>query len=164
VQRARGGFALLDNRSGHFSALGQPLHSPQGSGYRASLVGDLDNDGFDDVIVLGEKDSRVFKFYAHGRIRDATHAAGLDGLRATSGVLADLDFTGNLDLVAVRPGEAGLAASEATQAFRRRFRAPSKWPWRTGAMKACRGFSSRDRVSPRRSLRKSVPAHSRRAA
>jgi hypothetical protein len=109
VQRARGGFALLDNRSGHFSALGQPLHSPQGSGYRASLVGDLDNDGFDDVIVLGEKDSRVFKFYAHGRIRDATHAAGLDGLRATSGVLADLDFTGNLDLVAVRPGEAGLA-------------------------------------------------------
>ena len=109
VQQARGGFLLLDNHSGHFSALGRPLHAPQASGYRASLVGDLDNDGYDDVIVLGEQDSRVFKFYAKGRVRDATHAAGLDGLRATSGILADLDFTGNLDLVAVRPGETGLA-------------------------------------------------------
>jgi len=109
VQQARGGFVLLDNHSGHFSALGRPLHAPQASGYRVSLVGDLDNDGIDDVIILGEQDSRVFKFYAHGSIRDATHAAGLDGLRATSGILADLDFTGNLDLVAVRPGEARLA-------------------------------------------------------
>ncbi len=109
VRQAQGGFVLLDNHSGRFSALGRPLHAPQVSGYRACLTGDLDNDGFDDVIVLGEQDSRVFKFYPHGRVRDATHAAGLDGLRAISGILADLDFTGNLDLVAVRPAEAGLA-------------------------------------------------------
>ncbi len=109
VRQAIGGFVLLDNRGGHFLPLGRTLSAPKDAGYRMSLVGDLDNDGFDDVIVLGELDSRVFKFYAHGHVRDATHAAGLDGLRGTSGILADLDFTGNLDLVAVRTEGAGLA-------------------------------------------------------
>ena len=108
AQQASGGFLLLDDRGGHFSALGRPLRVPAGAGYRVALTGDLDNDGFDDVVVLGEQDSRVFKFYAHGRIRDATRAAGLEGLKASAGLLADLDFTGNLDLVAVQPGGAGL--------------------------------------------------------
>jgi hypothetical protein len=81
---------------------------PAGAGYRVALAGDLDNDGFDDVVVLGEQDSRVFKFYAHGRFRDATRAAGIEGLKASAGLLADLDFTGNLDLVVVQPGGAGL--------------------------------------------------------
>jgi len=108
AQEASGGFVLLDNRGGHFSSLGRPLRLPPGGGYRVALTGDLDNDGFDDVVVLGEQDSRVFKFYAHGRFRDATRAAGLEGLKASSGLLADLDFTGNLDLVAVLPAGAGL--------------------------------------------------------
>jgi tetratricopeptide (TPR) repeat protein len=108
AQEASGGFLLLDDRGGHFSALGRPLRVPAGAGYRVALAGDLDNDGFDDVVVLGEQDSRVFKFYAHGQIRDATRAAGLEGLKASAGLLADLDFTGNLDLVVVQPGEAGL--------------------------------------------------------
>ena len=103
-----GGFLLLDDRGGHFSPLGRPLRVPAGAGYRVALTGDLDNDGFDDVVVLGEQDSRVFKFYEHGRVRDATRAAGLEGLKASTGLLADLDFTGNLDLVVVQPGGAGL--------------------------------------------------------
>ena len=108
AQEKSGGFLLLDNRGGHFSELGRPLRAPPGGGYKVALTGDLDNQGFDDVVVLGEQDSRVFKFYEHGRIRDATRAAGLEGLKASSGLLADLDFTGNLDLVAVLPGGAGL--------------------------------------------------------
>lgn len=101
-------FVLLDNHGGHFAVLGRPLSGPANGGYRVALTGDLDNDGFDDVVVLGEHDSRVFKFYARGRVRDATRAAGLEGVKAVSGMLADLDFTGNLDLVVVRPGGAGL--------------------------------------------------------
>jgi Flp pilus assembly protein TadD len=108
AQDKSGGFLLLDNRGGHFSAPGRPLRVPAGAGYRVALTGDLDNDGFDDVVVLGEQDSRVFKFYEHGRIRDATRAAGVEGLKASAGLLADLDFTGNLDLVVVQPGGAGL--------------------------------------------------------
>ena len=103
-----GGFLLLDNHGGHFAALGRPLRGSAGGEYRVALTGDLDDDGFDDVVVLGERDSRVFKFYEHGRVRDATRAAGLEGLKASAGLLADLDFTGNLDLVVVRPGGAGL--------------------------------------------------------
>ena len=102
------GFLLLDDRSGHFTALGRPLRTPAGARYRVALVGDLDNGGFDDVVVLGEQDSRVLKLYEHGRMRDATRAAGLEGVKASSGLLADLDFTGNLDLVVVQPGGAGL--------------------------------------------------------
>ena len=108
AQEKGGGFLLLDDRGGHFAALGRPLRAPAGAGYRVALTGDLGNDGFDDVVVLGEQDSRVFKFYEHGRIRDATRAAGLEGLKASAGLLADLDFTGNLDLVVVRPSGAGL--------------------------------------------------------
>ena len=108
TQDKGGGFVLLDNRGGRFSALGRPLRAPAGTGYRVALTGDLDNDGFDDVVVLGEQDCRVFKFYVHGQIRDATRTAGLEGVKASAGLLADLDFTGNLDLVVVQPGGAGL--------------------------------------------------------
>jgi tetratricopeptide (TPR) repeat protein len=105
---ASSGFLLLDDRGGHFSALGRPLHASATAGYRVALTGDLDNDGFEDVVVLGEQDSRVFKFYEHGRIRDATRTAGLEGLKAGGGLLADLNFTGNLDLIVVQPDGAGL--------------------------------------------------------
>ncbi|HTL66811.1 MAG TPA: FG-GAP-like repeat-containing protein [Lacunisphaera sp.] len=102
------GFRLLDNQAGHFSPAGRTLPGKPGAVYEAALAGDLDNDGFDDVVMLGPEDSRVFKFYGQGRIRDATRAAGLEGVQARSGLLADLDFTGNLDLVVVRPDGAGL--------------------------------------------------------
>lgn len=102
-----GGFVLLDNHGGKFTALGRPLRAAAAD-YRVALTGDLDNDGFDDVVVLGEQDSRVFKFYAHGRVRDATRAAGLEGVNASAGLLADLDFSGNLDLVTVPPDGSGL--------------------------------------------------------
>ena len=115
VQSQRGDFLVLANRGGVFSALAQnhpggaqPARLPAPLRYRIALTGDLDDDGFDDVIVLGEWDSRVFKFYPNGGYRDATRAAGLDGVKAVAGLLADLDFTGNLDLIVVQPGGAGL--------------------------------------------------------
>ncbi len=103
------GFRLLDNRGGHFRPLGRPLAAQPGATYAISLVGDLDDAGHEDVVVLGEQDSRVFKFYAHGVVRDATRATGLGRLRARTGLLADLDFTGNLDLLTVPPDGNGVA-------------------------------------------------------
>lgn len=103
-----GGFVVLDNRAGRFAVLGRPLRALADNTYRAALVGDLDNDGVDDVIVLGEQGSHVFKFTPQGRFRDATRAAGLEGLKATSGLLADLDFTGNLDLAVTPTDGSGL--------------------------------------------------------
>lgn len=103
-----GGFVVLDNHAGHFAALGRPLRAPAENTYHQSIVGDLDNDGVDDVIVLGEQASHVFKFTNQGRGRDATRAAGLEGLKATAGLLADLDFTGNLDLAITLTDGSGL--------------------------------------------------------
>ncbi|PTY02813.1 hypothetical protein DB347_22980 [Opitutaceae bacterium EW11] len=110
AQEKSGGFFLLDNHGGKFSPLGRPLRSPAGATYHSALVGDLDNDGFDDVVVLGNQDTRVFKLYAQGRMRDATRAAGLEGVQASAGVLADLDFSGNLDLAIVLADGSGLGA------------------------------------------------------
>lgn len=110
VQDQSGGFVVLDNRNGKFAVLGRPLRTPVATGYRVALTGDLDNDGVEDVLVLGEQDSRVFKFSAQGRVRDATRAVGLDGLKARTGLLADLDFSGNLDLLVVPPDGTGLVA------------------------------------------------------
>jgi Tfp pilus assembly protein PilF len=108
AQARAGGFSLLDNRDGRLAPLGRPVRVPATSGYRTALAGDLDNDGLDDVVVLGEQDSRVFKLYEQGRMRDATRAVGLEGLKASGGLLADLDFTGNLDLLTVQPDGSGL--------------------------------------------------------
>ena len=102
------GFRLLDNRQGRFEPLGKLLPSKPGAPYDTCLAGDLDNDGFEDLVVLGEQDSRVFKFDTKGQIRDFTKLSGLRDLTARSGLLADLDFTGRLDLLAVLPGGRGL--------------------------------------------------------
>jgi len=103
------GFTLLDNHAGHLSPLGTPVSAKADGRYREALVGDLDNDGFPDVVVLGEGESRVFKFYAQGHFRDATRTAGLSDLKASTGLLGDLDFTGNLDLLAIAPDGRGIA-------------------------------------------------------
>lgn len=102
------GFTLLDNHAGHFNPLGAPISAKADGRYREALVGDLDNDGFPDVVMLGEGDSRVFKFYAQGHFRDATRTAGLSDLKASTGLLGDLDFTGNLDLLAIAADGSGI--------------------------------------------------------
>lgn len=101
-------FRLLDNTNGHFSALVQEFPASTNGDYRKVLVGDLNNDRFEDVIVLGEQVSHVFRFATNGQAREVTAAAGLKRLQAREGVLADLDFTGKLDLLSVLPGDQGI--------------------------------------------------------
>jgi len=103
-----GGFRLLDNRAGRFSPLGPPMPAERGAKYGSALVGDLGNDGSSCVVVLGEDGTRVYKITSEGRAYDYSESSGLGQVRAVSGMLGDLDVTGNLDLVTIRPGNSGL--------------------------------------------------------
>lgn len=100
------GFRLLNNNQGKFTPLGEI--SVATDQYRRCLVGDLNNDHIEDVLVLGEQASHVFRFATNGEFREVSAASGLKNLKASDGLLADLDFTGRLDLLAVLPGGEGL--------------------------------------------------------
>ena len=101
-------FRLLNNTKGQFTPLGEPLPAAADGGYRRCLVGDLNNDHFDDVLMLGEQASHAFRFATNGQFREVTAACGLKGLKAREGLLADLDFSGKLDLLTIVPGGQGL--------------------------------------------------------
>ena len=102
------GFRVLDNQNGRFEPLGGLLPAKPGVTYRRCLAGDLNNDRFEDVIVLGEQASHAFKFATNGHARDFTAFTGLENVKARDGLVADLDFTGKLDLLAVLPDGSGL--------------------------------------------------------
>jgi len=102
------GFRLLANLKGKFAPLGPWVPGTTNATYRRCLVGDLNNDRFEDVMMLGESASHVFRFATNGQFREVTAAAGLKNLKARDGVLADLDFTGKLDLLTIQPGGQGL--------------------------------------------------------
>ncbi len=102
------GFRLLDNHQGKFTPLGELSPALTNATYRRCLVGDLNNDRFEDVVVLGDQASHVFRFATNGQFREVTAASGLKNVKASDGLLADLDFTGKLDLLAVLPDAQGL--------------------------------------------------------
>jgi Flp pilus assembly protein TadD len=109
VMEGEKGFRVLANQNGRFEPLGGLLPAKPGAAYRRCLVGDLNNGRIEDVIVLGEQASHVFRFATNGHARDFTAFCGLNDLKARDGLLADLDFTGRLDLLAVRPDGSGLS-------------------------------------------------------
>jgi Flp pilus assembly protein TadD len=94
-------FRLLYNANGFFKAADDAYPSIQDAHYSRMLVGDLDNDRIDDIIVLGDKGSHLFKFGTNGLGMDVSAVSHLSTLSAVDGVLMDLDFTGKLDLIAV---------------------------------------------------------------
>ncbi len=117
VMEGEKGFRLLENVNGHFEPHGPLLPAKPGASYRRCLVGDLNNDRFEDVIALGEEASQVFKFATNGQARDFTAASGLKNLKARDGALADLDFTGKLDLLTIKPDGGGLAVFQNLGSF-----------------------------------------------
>ncbi|HXG47553.1 MAG TPA: FG-GAP-like repeat-containing protein [Methylomirabilota bacterium] len=95
---ADGGFQLLSNSNGTFRPNGPRLPGPTDARYHTMLVAELHQDRFDDVIVLGEAQSHVFRFATNAGVTEVTRMTGLTNLGAKAGGLADLDFTGKLDL------------------------------------------------------------------
>jgi Flp pilus assembly protein TadD len=106
-----GGFRLLDNRNGKFVPLGEAGSAYGATGYQTCLVGDLNNDRFEDIVVLGTQASHVFRFATNGQFREVTIASGLKDLKGSDGLLADLDFTGKLDLLTVLPDDQGVVVN-----------------------------------------------------
>src|SRR3989449_2901316 len=94
-------FRLLWNTNGTFHPHGAPYPAIPAANYFKMLVGDLENDRFDDIIVLGDKGSHLFKFGTNGLATDVSTLSRLNTLSAVDGTLIDLDFTGKLDLIAV---------------------------------------------------------------
>ena len=109
VREGDKGFRVLSNHNGRFEPLPDLLPGQAGAMYGHALVGDVNNDRVEDVIVLGEQTSHAFRFATNGQAREVTAFAGLRDLKARDGLLADLDFTGKLDLLAVRPDRSGLS-------------------------------------------------------
>ncbi len=101
-------FRLLNNVGGRFEPLGDLLPGKAGASYRRVLVGDLSNGRTENIVVLGEAASQVFKVATNGSVREVTAMTGLKSLQGRDGLLADLDFTGKLDLLAVLPDGRGL--------------------------------------------------------
>lgn len=102
------GFSLLLRSNGMFRPVGMTLPTASTERYARILVGDLDNDRVEDVVVLGEGGSHAFKLGTNGAVREVTAFNGLKNLKAADGVLADFEFTGKLDLMVVTPGTNGL--------------------------------------------------------
>jgi Flp pilus assembly protein TadD len=95
------GFRLLLNTNGTFHPLGAPLPAIPGARYSTMLVGDLQNDRFDDIVVLGDQGSHVFKFGTNELAVDVSNLSRLNTVSTKHGTLMDLDFTGKLDLIVV---------------------------------------------------------------
>ena len=95
------GFRVLRNTNGTFHPADSPYPAIPGGHYAKMLVGDLQNDRFNDIVVLGDKGSHLFKFGTNGLAVDVSKLSRLSTVSAMDGMLMDLDFTGKLDLLAV---------------------------------------------------------------
>ena len=111
------GFRVLWNINGVFHPTDTTYPAIPGANYFKMLVGDMQNDRFDDIAVLGDKGSHLFKFATNGLVTDVSSLSRVSDLSAIDGALMDLDFTGKLDLIAVT-GTRGAQASNEVRVYR----------------------------------------------
>ena len=62
VMEGAAGFRALINNGGRFAPAGELLPAKPDGRYRRCLVGDLNNDRFEDVLMLGDNAAHVFRF------------------------------------------------------------------------------------------------------
>lgn len=101
VRESSNTFRLLVSSNGTFLPAHEPIPASPDGQYQRALVGDLNNDRVDDVLILGQKTTHVFKFDTNGLATDLTRFSRMQDFKANDGVLVDIDFTGTLDLVAL---------------------------------------------------------------
>jgi Flp pilus assembly protein TadD len=105
VGEGDGGFRLLMNNAGRFQPTGEAIPGKPGANYTRALVGDINNDRYEDVIVVGDQGVQLFKLATNGNVADLTQFSRLTDTPSVDGALVDLDYTGKLDLVLVTSGE-----------------------------------------------------------
>lgn len=91
-------------------------------GENGIAVGDIDNDGLDEIYVCqpGGLPNRLYKNDGNGHFHDVSHEFGLDILdNTTSALFADLRNSGHQDLVLVRPSQPSLFLNEGKGKFTR---------------------------------------------
>lgn len=98
-----GEFRLLLNQNGRFQPAPAPIKVTPGARYGKVLVGDLNKDRYEDILLLGDRGLHAFRLATNGLVTESTAFSNLRNQPAVDGLLADLDFTGNLDLVLVTP-------------------------------------------------------------
>jgi Flp pilus assembly protein TadD len=108
VSEADAGFRLLINSNGTFQPHTQQLPRIAGATYYRCLVADLQNDRYEDILVLGDQGSHLFRMTTNAQAFDSTTFSRMPQVKAHDGALVDIDFTGNLDLVAVNQDRQGL--------------------------------------------------------
>ena len=97
-----GALRLLWNSNAVFAARSEPLPSTVGV-LRDIVVGDLNNDRYDDALLLGTEGAQLLKFATNGFITDGSALGGIRAVKGTAAALADLDITGKLGLLAIAP-------------------------------------------------------------
>jgi hypothetical protein len=98
---------LLQNRGGKFETQGPLIPGLAGAGYRRALVGDLQGDRTEDVVLLSDKGNQVFTFTTNGVVTDSSRAAGFSSVPAMDGLLVDFDYTGKLGVILLQPDGKG---------------------------------------------------------
>ncbi len=97
------GFQLYWNSNGVFFARGTAVASPAAAGATSIAIGDLQNDRYEDAVLVGPAGTTVLKFATNGLYLDSTRQAGVAEVKGTVTLAADLDFTGKLGLLMAGP-------------------------------------------------------------
>jgi hypothetical protein len=94
-------FRVLINSGGKFTTNTQSFPLTNGGNFSRWLVADLNKDGTPDAMLLGERGVHLLRFSTNGTATETTIFAGLKNFAALNGVMADLNFRSDLDLLAV---------------------------------------------------------------
>ncbi|MCC6234485.1 MAG: VCBS repeat-containing protein [Verrucomicrobiales bacterium] len=103
VREGDASFRLLIQEAGRFQPARDAVAVSSNATYHKVLVGDLNRDRYEDIVVLGDRGLHAFRLATNGLMTDSTAFSNLRQQPAVDGMMADLDFTGNLDLVLVTP-------------------------------------------------------------
>lgn len=96
-------FRLLLNDGGQLKPGPNPVTVSPTNRFTKVLVGDLNRDRYEDIVLLGDRGLHAFRLATNGVMTDSTAFSNLRNQPAEDGLLIDVDFAGNLDLVLVTP-------------------------------------------------------------